>query len=219
LWYSHTYLPIIDFRPYKVGNNLPKLMEIPEDAPQDEYIYYYTLKNKKKNEIKEMDSKEYIESKIWQDTTWEIIKTSEPILIKEGYHPPVHDFVITSETGEDITDIVLEAPNYFLLISYDVSKFDINCLSELKKTIGFIKSKGYNILFLTSSPQSQTLTFLESVGISLPVYFGDEINLKTIIRSNPGLVLLKRGTVVGKWSRNNLPENEELEKLLRIDEK
>jgi len=215
MWYSYTYLPLIDFRPYKVGNNLPELMKIPEGAPQDEYIYYYTLKNKVTGNTKQIDSKQYIESKIWQDTTWEIIQTSDPVLIKEGYHPPVHDFVITSEEGDDITDRVLNAPNYFLLVSYDIEKFDRKSLPELRKIVDFLASNGYNIILLTASNATVTNNFLNSVGINLPVYFGDEINLKTIIRSNPGLVLLQYGTVAGKWSRNNLPDIEELKELIK----
>ncbi len=215
MWYSYTYLPIIDFRPYKVGNNLPELMKIPENAPQDEYIYYYTLKNKISGKTKEIDSKEYIDSKIWQDTTWEIIATSDPVLVKEGYHPPVHDFVITSEDGDDITDVVLNSPNYFLLVSYDIEKFDRKCLPDLKKIVDFLKSNGYDIILLTASNATATNSFLKSAALDLPVYFGDEINLKTIIRSNPGLVLLQYGTVAGKWSRNNLPGIEELKELIK----
>jgi len=215
MWYSYNHLPIIDFRPYKIGNNISELMKIPEDAPQDEYIYYYTMQNKKTGETKKIDSKEYIDSKIWQDSTWQIIKTSDPILVKEGYHPPVHDFVIESEDGNDITNIVLSSPAYILIISYDITGFDKNCLDNLRRFVQKIKSKRINVIFWTASNYDEVEKFLDENNLTLPVYSGDEINLKTVIRSNPGIVLLKKGTVAGKWSSKDIPTAGQIDELLK----
>jgi uncharacterized membrane protein YphA (DoxX/SURF4 family) len=215
MWYSYRHLPILDFRPYKVGNNIPELMKIPEGAPQDEYVYYYTLKNSKTGETKKMDSKQYIESQIWKDTTWQIIKTSDPVLVKEGYHPPVHDFVIESEDGNDITDVVLSADKYILVISYDISGFDKGSVGSLRKLVNNAKKNGVNIIFWTASNIGDAKEMLHNFDIDLPVYLGDEINLKTIVRSNPGIVLLKKGVVADKWSSVDIPQWSDIKKLLK----
>ena len=215
MWYSYVHLPILDFRPYKVGNNIPELMKIPEGAPQDEYIYYYTMKNSRTGETKEIDSKQYIESQIWKDTTWKIIKTSDPILIKEGYHPPVHDFIIESEDGNDITDMVLSADNYILVVSYDITGFDKTCADKLRKLVNDAKKNGVNIIFWTASNYGDVKELLRDLDIDLPIYSGDEINLKTVVRSNPGIVLLQKGTVAGKWSSADIPQWSEIKKVLK----
>ncbi len=215
MWYSYVHLPILDFRPYKVGNNIPELMKIPEGAPQDEYIYYYTMKNSKTGEIKELDSKQYIETQIWKDTTWKIIKTSDPILIKEGYHPPVHDFIIESEDGNDITDMVLAADNYILVVSYDIAGFDKECAGKLRKLVTDAQNNGVNIIFWTASNYGDVKELLRDLDIDLPIYSGDEINLKTVVRSNPGIVLLQKGTVAGKWSCADIPQWSEIKKILK----
>ncbi len=214
MWYSYVHLPIIDFRPYKIGNNIPELMKIPEGAPQDEYIYYYTMKNSKTGETKKMDSKQYIKSQIWKDTTWQIVKTSDPILIKKGYHPPVHDFVIESENGNDITDTVLSSNNYILVVSYDIDGFDKKCVDNLREFVNATKSNGVNIIFWTASDDGNVKEMLHDFDIDLPVYSGDEINLKTVVRSNPGIVLLQKGTVAGKWSSADIPKWSEIKRIL-----
>ncbi len=215
MWYSYVHLPILDFRPYKVGNNIPELMKIPEGAPQDEYIYYYTMKNSRTGETKEIDSKQYIESQIWKDTSWKIIKASDPILIKEGYHPPVHDFIIESEDGNDITDMVLSADNYILVVSYDIAGFDKESAGKLRKLVADAQNNGVNIIFWTASNYGDVKELLRDLEINLPIYSGDEINLKTVVRSNPGIVLLQKGTVAGKWSSADIPQWSEIKKVLK----
>jgi len=209
------HLPAIDFRPYKIGNYLPDLMTVPEGAPLDDYIYMYTMTNTVSGEEKTIDSKEYMNSNIWEDTTWVITKTSDPILVKKGYHPPVHDFMITSIDGNDIADVVLDADIYCLLICYDLKDSDFRDFSKINQLA--LECKKHNIPFIavTSSDNSIVQQIIEKYHPVFEFYYGDEINLKTIIRSNPGLFVLKKGTVVGKWAHRDMPSFKELEKVIR----
>ncbi|WP_349290807.1 BT_3928 family protein [Anseongella ginsenosidimutans] len=85
--YTYFYLPVVDLLPYKVGNHLPSLMTMPPDAEPDVFKVIYTLKNKKTGELREMDDKEYLSTKIWENPDWEYVKASDPILVKKGYTP------------------------------------------------------------------------------------------------------------------------------------
>jgi len=209
------HLPAIDFRPYKIGNHLPDLMVMPKGAPADEYVYEYTMKNTVSGDEKVIDSEEYMSSNIWKDTTWVITKTSDPILVKEGYHPPVHDFIITSVDGDDISDIVLESDVYCLLICYDLKKSDFSNFEKINQLAADCHKKNIPFIAVTSSNDNIVQNFIEKYHPNFEFYFGDEINLETIIRSNPGLFVLKKGTVVGKWAHRDIPSFEVLEKTIK----
>ncbi|MFW5872742.1 MAG: BT_3928 family protein [bacterium] len=209
--YSYRHLPLIDFRPYKVGSYLPEKMEFPEGAKPDKYIYNYTLKNTNTGEIKEMTSDEYLESKIWEDTAWEIIETSDPILIEKGYEPPIHDFDIVSLEGENVTDKILYSSRYtFLLVNYKVQKASMEGLVKANEIAAFASEQGYEFYAVTSSLEEIIKQIKDSLGLEYDFYTGDEIMLKTVIRSNPGLVLIKDGVVIDKWHHNDFPGKDEL---------
>lgn len=201
--YSYFHLPIIDFRPYEVGANIPEKMKIPEDAPQPEYKTI--LKYKKEGEIREftMDS--------LPDSTWQWVETKN-VKISEGYTPPISGFSITTLDGSDITDIVLDKQDYtFLFISYDLKKADRSEMEEIRRLSGFCRENNHcSFIALTSSLKEDIMRFKEKTGVRFPFYHTDEITLKTIIRANPGLMLIKEGVVMGKWHNNDVPSPEEI---------
>lgn len=208
------HLPILDFRPYKVGNNIAKLMEIPPDAPLDEYIYNYTMKNNVSDDTKTIDSKEYMDSKIWEDTTWVITETSDPILVKEGYHPPIHDFAISSIDGNDMTSTILESDVFCLLICYNIQKTNFNYFNQINILAKECKKENIPFIAVTSSNYDYVQQVMQKYHPAFEFYYADETNLKTIIRSNPGLFVLKKGIVAGKWSHRDIPSIESLKKVL-----
>ena len=202
--YCYFYLPVIDFLPYRTGTNIPRAMEIPEGAPQDEYrtILYYQ---------KDGVTKEFtLENYPWQDSTWKWVDT-KTILIKKGYEPPIHDFRFTDPDGNDITDRILYDTKYvFLLISPNVQKANVAGILKAKALADFCNGGNCSFYALTASPISEIRQFTEKNNPGFPFYHADETTLQTMIRSNPGLMLIKDGTIVAKWSYREFPEAERL---------
>lgn len=196
--YCYTNLPIIDFRPYSVGTYIPEKMITPPDAPKAEYetILIYQ-KNGKEREF-ELSS--------LPDSTWEWVST-ENKLISEGYVPPIHDFTISTTAGNDITEIILNDNKFtFVLVAYELKEASIKNIQEINLLASYAMESGMcNFICLTSSVESEINEFKDKTQASYMFFNTDEITLKTIIRSNPGLVLLKEGKILGKWHHNNIP--------------
>ena len=205
--YCYNLLPVIDFRPYKKGNNIIEGMQIPEDAPLDKYetTFFY-----EKDGIEQAFT---LDNYPAEDSTWTFVR-QESKLIEQGYVPPIHDFSIITEDG-DITDLILEDAGYTLLvISHKVEKASTKNIKCVKSTIANVKRLGANIIWLTSSYSDEIEDFKTKHGITDTFGATDDITLKTIVRSNPGLVLIKDATVIDKWHHNSLPSKEELNQLI-----
>ncbi len=208
-WYNYKHLPVMDYRPYHIGSYLPEKMTRPEDAPEAEYetIFYY--QNKNSGKVKKFNEENYP----WEDTAnWEFVKY-ENKQISEGYIPPVHDFNITSPKGTDIQDKILADENYsFLLVSYDLAGGAAEGYKKSKDIIELCsQSSIYSFYGITSSSRDEINKVKEKHQLDATFYTADEITLKTIIRSNPGLVLLKNGTVIGKWHYNDIPTTQHMD--------
>ena len=205
--YCYNLLPILDFRPYKKGNNIIEGMSIPEDAPLDKYetTFFY-----EKNGVEKAFT---LDNYPAEDSTWTFVR-QESKLIEQGYVPPIHDFSIVTEDG-DITDIILEDAGYTLLIiSHKVEKASTKNIKCIKSTIANAKKAGANVIWLTSSYTDEIDNFRTKYGINDTFGATDDITLKTIVRSNPGLVLIKDATVIEKWHHNSLPTKDELNQLI-----
>ena len=204
--YSYNHLPIFDFRPYKVGTNIPEAMSTPEDAPQAEYKNIFFYKNKNTGEVEKFTEENYP----WQDTVnWEF-DSMESILIQEGYEPPIHDFRIETPDGENILDFFLYDENYvFMLVAYDLDKTATEPLDEINQLANWAMENGMPFICLTSTLPDESEEFAEKHNISFEFFNTDEITLKTMIRSNPGLMVIKDGTIVAKYHYNDIPSPEE----------
>lgn len=204
--YCYFNLPIIDFRPYKNGTNLIEAMQIPEDAEEDviETILIY----EKDGVQKEFSLTDYPKD----DSTWTFVDSKHEI-IKKGYEPPIHDFTMDDPDNGDITEDVLNNPGYsFLMVCYRVEKAVTNNKQKINDIYQFAKENGYGFYCMTATgleteEMREFKTEMEwgKGGEGYTFVNSDEITLKTIVRSNPGLVLIKNGTVVNKWSNKNLP--------------
>lgn len=204
--HSYNHLPVLDFRPYSVGTYIPDGMSIPEGAPADEWesIFIYS-KNGEEKEFS-MDN--------LPDSTWTFVDAQHQ-LIKKGYEPPIHDFTIVDEEGIDITDIVLASDNYnFLLVSYNVAKASPNNNEKLNELYNYCYEMGYPFYALTASINQDIKKFIDERDAMYEFYTSDETTLKTIIRSNPGLLVLKGGTIIDKWHINDLPSTDEIKENL-----
>jgi len=208
--YSLNRLPIMDFRPYKIGANIQEGMEIPEGAPLDEreYIFIYE-KNGRTAEFK-IDN-------LPKDKGWTFVSREETV-ISEGYEPPIHNFNITSMQGFDITDNVLSSGYVCLLIAYDLNKSVDNNQNEINTLANIMLQSGYKFICLTSSGHDEILYFKEEYNIPYEFCTTDPTTLKTIIRSNPGLLIMKNGTIMNKWHHKHLPTPGELSREIQTVE-
>jgi uncharacterized membrane protein YphA (DoxX/SURF4 family) len=212
--YTYRNLPVIDFLPYKVGANVPELMKIPPGAPQDEYEIVYQLKNKQTGEVKKMTDKSYLKEEIWKDTNWEIIGEPESKLLKKGFEPKIKDLKISNAAGEDLTSTVIEHSAYqFLIIAYDLDKTDLQAFKSLNELTAKA-AQGFQIasLVLTASSIDQAEQLKKNLSINMPFFFADAIPLKSMVRANPGIILIKNGIIIDKWHYQNMPAFEDLVK-------
>ena len=196
-------LPIFDFRPYHVGMNIKKGMEIPEGAEQPEFESTFILR--KNGVTREFTLDNY------PDSTWEYVDT-KTVQTKKGYEPPIHDFAITTnDTGEDITKQVLTKKGYtFLLVSPRLAVADDSNFGDIDQIYEYAEENGVDFFCLTASTNEDIERWRELTGAEYKFCNADETTLKTMIRSNPGLILLKDGTIIGKWSHNALPQTDDL---------
>ena len=195
-------LPLFDFRPYHEGADLRKGMEIPEGEQQPQFETTFILE--KNGERKEFTLENY------PDSSWTFIDR-KTVQTAEGYIPPIHDFSIETLEGDDITDSVLSQPGYtFLLISHSLEQASDSDFGEIDQIYEYSRANGYPFYCLTASSEKGMERWKELTGAQYPFCLTDGTTLKTIIRSNPGLLLLREGVVVRKWSHNRLPEASEL---------
>lgn len=141
------HLPLLDFRPYAIGKNLPEGMAYVGDED-----------------------------------------------------PPIHDFYLESVEGEDLTDKLLTDDNVMVVVAYNLSKSDLQGFTGIKTVTDEAISNGYTVYLLSSSMDEDFQKIKNDYQLNFEMLFGDETMLKTIVRSNPGVVTLKKGTVTGKWS-------------------
>jgi len=192
-------LPYFDFRPYHIGANIRQGMEIPDDAEQPKFETTFILE--KNGEQREFTTDNY------PDSTWTFID-SKTVQLSEGYVPPIHDFSMTRVSdGVDITDSLLSVRGYvFLLVSPQLRTAADSHLDLINQIHEYAVDNGYPFFCLTASGEQDIANWCDHTGAEYPFCHTDEITLKTVIRSNPGLLLLKDGTIIRKWSHNNMPD-------------
>lgn len=198
-FYCLNSLPVLDFRPYKIGRNILEGMNIPGGAEPSVYENVFILE---KNGVrKEFTLENY------PDSTWTFVD-ARSILKKKGYEPPVQDFsIIELATGEDITQDVLTDMNYtFLLIAHHIEAADDSNIDLINEIYDYSVEHGYKFYCLTSSSEELIEQWKDKTGAEYPFCRMDDITLKTMIRSNPGLMLIKNGMILNKWSDERLPD-------------
>ncbi|MEJ5964338.1 BT_3928 family protein [Pedobacter immunditicola] len=202
--------PFVDFLPYKVGANLPELMKTPEGAVLDEFLIMYHLENQATGEKKDMSDKEYLKTEIWKDTSWVI--TGDPVkkLIKKGFEPKIKDLSISDASGTDYTKELIENPYYNLIIvAYDLGATNEKAMAKLND-MALEAEKDFNIrtVLLTSNSAQDAAAFSKRMKLFTEIFYADAVPLKSMVRANPGVLLLKDGVVINKWHYNTMPSFE-----------
>ncbi len=201
--YCLWYLPLFDFRPYHIGANIPKGMAIPPGAEQPQFETTFIMEKDGQRKTFTVDN--------YPDSTWQFID-SKTVKVKEGYMPPIHDFFIQRADGDDITQHVLEHKGYtFLLISPHLETADDSNFGSIDQIYEYAQDHQVPFYCLTASTEEAIQHWEDITGAEYAFCLSDETTLKTIVRSNPGLLLIKDGTIIRKWSHNDLPTAENLQ--------
>ena len=207
-WFTqhcYAHLPVKDFRPYAIGSNIKEGISIPPGAKAN--VYETKLYYEKNGEVKEFTTKDYP----WNDSTW-VWKETKNVLVEKGYEPPIHDFKLSDPDGVERTEEVLSNPEYnFLLVAYDLSKSDRKVQAQINQFVRHAEEANMQFIGLTGSLPADIDNFRHDVEAMYDFYSCDQTALKTMIRSNPGLILMKGGVVVDMWHYNDFPDYKDIE--------
>ena len=210
--FTYNVLPIIDFLPYKVGVHIPSQMIIPPGEKPDEYEIMYHLVNKKTKEEKDMSDKAYLKTEIWKDNNWEIVGEPVQRLVKKGYEPKIKDLKITDASGTDYTKELIENPYYSLIfVAYDLKNANQAAVGKLN-ALAINATQQFNIrtVLLTANSAQDAEAFIKKNNLFSEVFYADAVPLKSMVRANPGVLLLKNGVVINKWHYHNVPTFDQL---------
>ncbi len=202
LWFGYyvlMHLPAIDFRAYKVGNNILNEMSVPENAkkPVIEYTWVFNVNG---------EEKQYVTNGSYPEVDGKYVSV-ETKVIEEGYEPKILDFSIES-SEEDLTTFFLEEENLIMVVSYNLASAEKDGLAKLKAITDQAIKKGYTVIGLTASGDEDKQIIKNTYNLDFDFYLCDEKVLKTIVRSNPGILKLKKGTIIQKVHWNDIDELE-----------
>ena len=200
LWFGYhvlMHLPAIDFRAYHIGANIQEGMTVPEDAakPVTEYAWKFKVNGEEKI-ITTNGSYPSVEGEFISVDTKEI---------SAGYEPPIYDFSIET-ADENLTDYFLNRDNLIVVISYNLESMEQSGALKLKGLQDEARKNGYEIIGLSASGETAKQRIREAYGIDFDFYLCDEKALKTIVRSNPGVIELDKGTIKQKVHWNDLDD-------------
>ena len=187
--YVLNHLPAVDFRPYKLGANITDGMVVPDDAPKAifDYAWKFKVDGTEKVIVTQGDyptvDGEYID-----------VVTTE---VQKGYEPPIHDFTIEQD-GEDMAAVFLQEDKLIMVVAYDLAKTKFDAFSAVKTATDDALTKGYKVIGLSASNSDFTGKLIKEYELGFPFYFTDETTLKTIVRSNPAVLVLEKGTIMQK---------------------
>ena len=206
--YTYNFSPVVDFLPYKVGANIPEEMATPPGAKPDEYELTYNLKNKKTAETKTMTNTEYMKTGIWKDNNWEVVGQPESRLVKKGFTPKIRDLAIQDAQGTDYTKELISNPYYnVIIVANDLAKADEDAIGRLNAMAKNLDEDFHTrTVMLTSNSHQYTEAYAKQHKLMFEIFYADGVPLKTMVRANPGILLLKNGVVLGKWHYHSLPK-------------
>jgi hypothetical protein len=213
-------LPGQDFRPFKVGTDVAAVKQAEGEAAAAVTVLGYTLTNKANGEVVQMNTEDFLKVyKDYPESNWEYATfSSEPTIPLTK----ISEFEVTDGEGHNVVPKLLADPGYtFVIVAYQLKgsagDWEPGYLGDWQKDIQPVvkqaREAGHRVVVMTKITDDATLSdFQQAVGADYPFYRGDDILLKTIIRSNPGVVLLRDGVIVNKWHHRKLPAFADIER-------
>jgi uncharacterized membrane protein YphA (DoxX/SURF4 family) len=198
-YYVLNHLPALDFRPYEIGVNIEDGMSVPEDAQKA--VFDYAWKFKVNGEEKVIVTRGDYPT---MDGEFIDVETTE---IEAGYEPPIHDFTI-EKNGFDMASELLQEPKLVMVVAYDLAKSNYEAFEEIKTMSKKAIKSGYKVIGMSASSEDFTLKLSKEYRLVFDFYFTDQTTLKTIVRSNPGVLVLEKGTIKQKVHFNDIDELE-----------
>ena len=196
-YYVLMHLPAIDFRAYKIGASIPEGMAIPDDAPKPVLEYTWTFKVNGELE-------EFVTNGSYPTVDGEYVGV-ETKTVDEGYIPPIQDFSIESDE-EDLTSYFLEQNKLLIITMYSIPSSEEEGVVKLKEFTTRAMKQGYTVIGLTSSGNDDKLRLINRFDLGFEFYLCDEKVIKTMVRANPGVLILNKGTVVNKAHWNDFED-------------
>jgi len=204
MFYNLNHLPVVDFRNWKTGRNMTTGTTLKTKT-------YVTYQNKKTGEEKEFLFPQYP----WKDSTWMARWT----FVSQRTVAPAagvkYNLVIEDSLGNDRTKAIVENPGFqFILVSFDMNLADADGLKKAAVLSGLLNEKGISMVLVTATDINTAKRIEKQYELKIPVFQADETDLKAMIRSNPGLLLLHNGVILKKWHYHDFPGGRQIKKFL-----
>lgn len=222
-YYTLAHLPLKDYRPYAEGLSIRDGMKSAEELGKKPPVFAveYIFTNTQTGQDTTVLSTDYLEQKLYNEESFKNLyenKTwdGKTIKLKDGYEPPISDFVLATPEGDDITEQILNNDSYVMLhISYDLKSAGLLEDGKVSAIRKGMEEMDYPMYGASSSSVDTMEDYRHEHQLAYPFLVGDEKVLKTVIRSNPGFVLINDGRVVKKWHHNDLPEWSSIHELIK----
>lgn len=191
------HLPVYDFRPYKINANIMEGMSVPPDAPRPvfQYKWIFNVNGEEKEIVTQDANYPEVEGGTYVSVTSEILE--------EGYEPPIHDFSIESLDDGDVTEMMMAEEKLIMVVVYNLDKAEEEGFAKVKTFTDKAIDAGYKVIGVSSSDPQDLQDLADLMKFNFDFYLTDETALKTIIRSNPGVLQLEKGTIIGKAHYND----------------
>lgn len=201
--YNVRHLPMIDFMEWKVGKNMKPV------ESEDPAEIYLTFKNIETGEEEEYLSPNYP----WNDSVW--MSQWEFVSQRQEGVSQSFGFSILNDEGDDYTDLLFDSENLFVFVAPYLEEMTEKDINECQRIYDFANENGFNYLWITSVNPEYVYELQDKYYMFDEVYYGDELELKAMVRSNPGLMLMNNGVILDKWSKIDFPCAEEINLLVR----
>jgi len=198
--FNYRHLPVVDFMNWKVGRQM-------NAQPVDETRIYLTYRNKATGETQEFLSPDYP----WNDSVW--MSQWEFVEQRTEGGNNFLGFSALDEDGNDVTDMILNTENLLMFTSHDLTKVTEEEWLKIEQITRTAEAHEFTVVWSVANEPEYVEQLREKYDFLYEVYYGDELEIKTIVRFNPGLIWLDNGLVVDKWSAIDFPQGNKLEHL------